>query len=61
MEVSFDGFIVVEELSTLGQLKLYKATTNGKNIKKGDDILVKPFQVVKFETKSGVKIKQSRK
>ena len=55
METTFDEFIVLEEVTTLGQLKVCRATTNGKKIKKGEEFLAKPYQIIKFETRGGYK------
>lgn len=57
MDTAFNEFIVLEEISTLGQLKLCKATTNGSKIKKGDEFLAKHFQIVKFEVGNGYKLR----
>lgn len=54
---SFDGFIVLEVMFTLGQLKLCKANSDGEKVKEGDEFLAKPFQITKFETAKGNKLR----
>ena len=54
---AFDGFVTLEIMSTLGQLNLCKANSEGEKVKKGDEFLAKPFQIVKFETAKGNKLR----
>lgn len=57
MDSAFNDFVVLEVISTLGQLNECKAITGSKKVKKGEHFLAKPFQIIKFETSNGYKLR----